>query len=178
MMSRDVKDAYGQISTSVGTMMLIITHGLAGLSIYLVVISSFTIPFGQRFVVVLLYASAVAWIWFIGTFTRRARVYSVLVLAESSKYLNLVLHLDQYMGKKKQNPAATRTSTCCISCECITRCLSYFLLWCLENCCCCCAYLSSVFRPKKEEMERKSEESLRGKELFWLWPQAKERRRS
>jgi hypothetical protein len=148
--------------------MQIITQGLAALSIFLLVISSFTIAAGQRVVVVLLFATAVVWIWFLGTFTRRARVYSVLVLAESSKYLNLVLHVDQCLGKDKQIQDPTRQASCC---ECVTRCLSGFLLWCLDNCCCCCAFLSSVFRPTREEVERQARERLDGKELFWPWPQ-------
>jgi hypothetical protein len=94
MMRADVEDASKRVGLNVHNMLVLITQGLAALGVFLIVTNAITISLGQRLVVVLLFALATAWVYILGSITRSARVYSFLVLAESSKYLNCVLHVD------------------------------------------------------------------------------------
>ena len=95
MMRVDVKDASTRVGLNVQNMLSLITQGLAALSVFLLVVNAITISLGQRLVVVFLFLLATIWVYLLGSITRSARVYSFLVLAESSKYLNSVLHIDE-----------------------------------------------------------------------------------
>ena len=100
MMRRDVASAASLVGANVGTVMLLITQFLGALSVFLIVVQAITNAGGQRFVVVALFAGAAVWVYVLGSMTLNARVYAFLVLAESTKYLNTVLHVDQYIGSK------------------------------------------------------------------------------
>ncbi len=95
LMQEDVRDASERVGLNVAAMMTLITQGLGGLAVFLIVISAMTFASGQRFVVIVLFLVAIGWVHFLCSITREARVYSFLVLAESTKYLNLVLWIDQ-----------------------------------------------------------------------------------
>ena len=100
MMRRDVASAASLVGANVSTVMLLITQFLGALSVFLIVVQAITNAGGQRFVVVALFAGAAVWVYVLGSMTLNARVYAFLVLAESTKYLNTVLHVDQYIGSK------------------------------------------------------------------------------
>ena len=61
MMREDVADASLQVGINVSSMMTLITQGLAGLAVFLVVVSSMTFVSGQRFVVIALFVMATIW---------------------------------------------------------------------------------------------------------------------
>ena len=62
MMREDVADASQQVGINVSAMMTLITQGLAGLAVFLVVVSSMTFVSGQRFVVIALFVMATIWV--------------------------------------------------------------------------------------------------------------------
>ena len=103
MMRRDVASAASLVSANVSTVMLLITQFLGALSVFLIVVQAITNAGGQRFVVVALFACATVWVYVLGSMTVNSRVYAFLVLAESTKYLNTVLHVDQYIPSKQES---------------------------------------------------------------------------
>lgn len=129
MMRKDVVDAMKVVDSSLSNLTSLITQGLSALAVFLIVTGAMTIPTGQRVVVVLLLIFAVAWIYMLGTYTRSSRVYSVLVIAESSKYVNLVLHMDQCNPKYKDQDNQEEEDCVCGPAWCCTSFLK--ILMCL-----------------------------------------------
>lgn len=109
MMRVDVADASKRVGINVHNMLVLITQGLAALSVFLLVVNAITISLGQRLVVLLLFLLATVWVYVLGSITRSARVYSFLVLAESSKYLNSVLHIDGAVGDGPPPPPGKKS---------------------------------------------------------------------
>ena len=84
--------------------MIIITQGLAALATFLIVVNSLTVRLGQQLVVIVLFFTSALWCYMLGRVTVGPRVYSILVLADSVRFLNAVLGLDEdSFGKTKHS---------------------------------------------------------------------------